>query len=77
VPPPRPDSPGTDRPEQDGAEYERPTISPRRLFRWAAVISSFVVAVLVCWQDPGYAHDDDPLGTIAHHGRSVGINPPG
>jgi len=55
----RSDPPGPPQPPSDGdtatADDEPTLITPRQLLRWAAVIGALVVAVLACWQDPGYA----------------------
>ncbi|MDG4766579.1 hypothetical protein O7632_21120 [Solwaraspora sp. WMMD406] len=37
---------------------DAPVLSGRRLLRWTAVVGALVIAVLACWQDPGYALDD-------------------
>ncbi|MDG4770444.1 hypothetical protein [Solwaraspora sp. WMMD792] len=37
--------------DEDGAT----PITARQVLRWVAVIAALVVAVLACWQDPGYA----------------------
>ncbi|MEV1290170.1 hypothetical protein [Micromonospora sp. NPDC049679] len=44
------------------------TLPTRRVLRWAAVIGAFILTVLLCWQDPGYAHDGLRV-TIHQDGR--------
>lgn len=55
----RSDPPGPPQPPSDAetatADDEPTLITSRQLLRWAAVIGALVVAVLACWQDPGYA----------------------
>ncbi len=32
-------------------------LTRKRLIRWATVVGVGIVAVLACWQDPSYAHE--------------------
>ncbi|HEX8628044.1 MAG TPA: hypothetical protein VF755_07720 [Catenuloplanes sp.] len=56
--------------DEDESAVLEPTITPRRLLRWTAIVGTAIIVMLACWDDPGLAHGGVRL-TVHNDGRGA------